>query len=114
MRLYETTFIANQELTKKQIDMLADSFEDILKSHDSKVVKKEYWGVRTFAYPIKKHKRGHYMMFAIEASIDGLREFEDKLTQLEEVLKYLTIKVKVLAQKFLILVNKKKKEVYSR
>ncbi|MBL6785351.1 MAG: 30S ribosomal protein S6 [Rickettsiales bacterium] len=94
MRLYETTFIANQELTKKQIDMLADSFEDILKSHDSKVVKKEYWGVRTFAYPIKKHKRGHYMMFAIEASIDGLREFEDKLTQLEEVLKYLTIKVK--------------------
>ncbi|MBT4922324.1 MAG: 30S ribosomal protein S6 [Rickettsiales bacterium] len=94
MRSYETTFIANQELTKKQIDMLADSFEDILTSHNSKVVRKEYWGVRTFAYPIKKHKRGHYMMFAIEASIEGLRDFEKKLSQLEEVMKYLTIRVK--------------------
>jgi small subunit ribosomal protein S6 len=93
MRLYETTFIANQELTKKQIDMLADSFEEILQSKNSKVVRKEYWGVRTFAYPIKKHKRGHYMMFAIEANIEALKEFEYKLSQLEEVLKYLTIKV---------------------
>ena len=57
MRLYETTFIANQELTKKQIDMLADSFEDLLKSKNSKIVRKEYWGVRTFAYPIKKKWR---------------------------------------------------------
>jgi len=94
MRLYETTFIANQELTKKQIDMLADSFEDLLNSKNSKIIRKEYWGVRTFAYPIKKHKRGHYMMFAIEASIEALNEFEDKLSQLEEILKHLTIKVK--------------------
>jgi small subunit ribosomal protein S6 len=94
MRLYETTFIANQELTKKQIDMLADSLEDILKSHNGKVVRKEYWGVRTFAYPIKKHKRGHYMMFAIEASIEALNELGESLSHLEEVLKYLTIRVK--------------------
>lgn len=93
MRRYETTFIANQELTKKQIDMLADNFEEILTSHNSKVVKKEYWGIRTFAYPIKKHKRGHYMMFAIEATNEGLTALEKKLSQLEEVMKHLTIRV---------------------
>ena len=109
MRLYETTFIANQELTKKQMDMLADSFEDLLKSKNSKIVRKEYWGVRTFAYPIKKHKRGHYMMFAIEASIEALKEFEDKLSKLEEIFKYLTIKLKHLVQTFHIL-GKQEKE----
>lgn len=93
MNLYETTFIANQELTKKQIDLLVDSLEDILKSHESNVITKEYWGIRNFAYPIKKHKRGHYFMIGAKASKDAIEKIEKKLKSLEEIMKFLILKV---------------------
>jgi small subunit ribosomal protein S6 len=96
MALYETTFIANQELTKKQLELLTDNFAEIVKANDGKVVKKEYWGLRNFAYPIKKQKRGYYIMLGLELGESGLAALEKKFKHQEEILKHLFIKVKEL------------------
>lgn len=93
MTLYETSFIANQELTKKQLDLLTDNFVEVVKANEGTVVKKEYWGLRNFAYPIKKQKRGYYIMLGLEIGDKALKALEKKFKHQEEVLKYLFIKV---------------------
>lgn len=94
MALYESTFIANQELTNKQVDGLVQNFVDFLKHSKGKLVKKEYWGVRNFAYAINKQKKGHYTMLCIDCPTDSINSFDEKVRNQEEVLKQYSIKVK--------------------
>ena len=98
MAFYETTFIANQELTAKQVDDLADNFVEFLKHADGKLVKKEYWGIRNFAYPIKKQKKGHYIQLSVDCSEDTIGKFEKKIATQEEVLKNAIFKVKEISK----------------
>ena len=99
MALYESTFIANQELTTKQVDDLAQNFTDFLKHSNGKLVRKEYWGIKNFAYPIKKQKKGHYIMLCIDCPAENILAYDKKIKSREEVLKYFNIKVEKFADK---------------
>lgn len=93
MSYYECTFIARQDLLKSQAEALADSYESLLKEHKGKVSKKEYWGLRNLAYPVKKNKRGHYMFFNVEAPSSAIQEMERQMRFNEDVIRYLSVKV---------------------
>jgi small subunit ribosomal protein S6 len=99
MALYESTFISNQELTSKQVDDLVQDFVDFLKHAGGKLVKKEYWGIRNFAYEIKKQKKGHYVMLCIEAPAAAMESFSKKIKTQEEVLKFFHLKVSAFSEK---------------
>ena len=45
----------------------------IITDREGKVVSKEYWGLRTLAYKIKKNVRGHYVLLNIDASFEEIR-----------------------------------------
>jgi small subunit ribosomal protein S6 len=93
MSYYECTFIARQDLLKSQAEALAESYEKVLAEHKGKVVKKEYWGLRNLAYPIKKNKRGHYTFFNVEAPSEAIQEMERQMRFNEDVIRYLSVKV---------------------
>ncbi len=93
MSYYECIFIARQDLLQSQADALAESYEKVLAEHKGKVVKKEYWGLRNLAYPIKKNKRGHYIFFNVEAPAEAIQEMERQMRFNEDVIRYLSIKV---------------------
>ena len=57
MAFYESVIIARPELTETQIDKLINDLSEIIKDNNGKVVKKEQWGLRGFAYKIKKIKK---------------------------------------------------------
>ena len=54
MALYESVFIARQDVSATQVDSLTDSFEKIISDNGGSVARREYWGLRTLAYRIKK------------------------------------------------------------
>lgn len=58
MPLYETVFIARQDLTPAQVESLTSEIETTLKAQGGKVTKTEQWGLRTLAYRIQKNKKG--------------------------------------------------------
>ena len=90
---YELTFIARQDLSSSDVDNITESFSTILTDLGGQVVKNEYWGIRTLAYPIHNSKKGHYVMLGIEASADALKELEREMTLNEDIMRFLTIKV---------------------
>ena len=92
MAIYETVFIARQELSAQQVEALTKQFSDILTKDGGKILKTEQWGLRTLAYRINKAKKGHYALIEFEASGPALHEMERNMRLNEEVVRYLTIK----------------------
>ncbi len=93
MAFYECTFIARQDISAQDVHKLADKFTDIFKDLGGKLIKKEYWGLRSLAYVVKKNKKGHYIMLGVEAPSDAVKEFERNCKINEDVIKFLSIKV---------------------
>ena len=98
MSFYESVFIARQDISASQVDALADQFATIIKDGGGNVTKKEYWGLKTLAYRIKKNRKGHYTLFNIDAPPSAVLEMERNMLLQEDVLRYLTIKVEELEE----------------
>lgn len=98
MPYYESVFIARQDISSTQVDQLADQFAEIVATGGGEVKKREYWGLRSLAYRIKKNRKGHYMLFNLEAPSAAVTEMERIMRLNEDILRYLTIKVEALEE----------------
>ena len=94
MRLYESVFIARQDITSAQVEAMADDFAEIITSAGGSIKKREYWGLRGLAYRIKKNRKGHYVMFNMETGPEALREYERIMGLNEDILRFLTLSIK--------------------
>ena len=93
MRLYESVFIARQDITSAQVEAMADEFAEIITSAGGSIKKREYWGLRSLAYRIKKNRKGHYVMLNLETGPDALREYERIMGLNEDVLRFLNLNI---------------------
>ena len=93
MAFYESVVIARPELTETQIDKLINDLSEIIKENNGKVIKKEQWGLRSFAYKIKKNKKGHYFMLNLESAPSTIFEYERQMRINEDIIRFLTIKI---------------------
>ena len=93
MAYYENVFIARQDISATQVEGLTETFTKVISDNDGKVVNTENWGLRTLAYRIKKNRKGHYVMFHIDAPAAAIHEMERQMRINEDVLRYLTIKI---------------------
>ncbi|MBX6323307.1 MAG: 30S ribosomal protein S6, partial [Rhodospirillaceae bacterium] len=93
MSFYENVFIARQDLSGAQAEALADHFAEILSQNGGTVTKREYWGLRTLAYRIKKNRKGHYVLLNLDAPAAAVQEMERNMRLHEDVLRHLTVRV---------------------
>ncbi len=98
MPLYEHVFIARQDISSAQVDSLTSTFFALVKEQGGKVEKTEYWGLRTLAYRIKKNRKGHYVLFNLDAPPNALQELERNERLNEDILHYMTIRVEELEE----------------
>lgn len=93
MSLYENIFIARQDISTAQVEALTETFANLVAENGGKVEKREYWGLRNLAYRIKKNRKGHYVLFNLEAPPAAVSELERNMRINEDVLRYLTVRV---------------------
>ena len=93
MPLYESVFIARQDIATTQVDTLGEQFTKIIEGLEGKVTKREYWGLRNLAFRIKKNRKGHYVLLNVDATAAAVNEMERNMRINEDVLRYLTVKV---------------------
>jgi small subunit ribosomal protein S6 len=93
MALYESVFIARQDVTSTQVEGLTETFSNILKENGGSVVKTEQWGLKTLAYKIKKNRKGHYVYFGLDAPAAAVAEMERNMSLNEDVLRFMTLRV---------------------
>ena len=93
MPLYECVLIARNDVTQQQVETVADTIATDLETDGGSVKKREYWGLRSLAYRVKKNRKGHYMLLGLEAKPTFVTEMERLLRLNEDVLRFMTIRV---------------------
>ncbi|MDY0884033.1 30S ribosomal protein S6 [Dongia soli] len=93
MPFYENIFIARQDVSAAQVEALTDQFVGILEAQGGKATKREYWGLKSLSYRIKKNRKGHYVLLNIDAPAAAVIEMERNMRIHEDLLRHLTVKV---------------------
>jgi len=93
MPYYESVFIARQDVSSTQVEQLTDQFAEVVAGLGGEVKKREYWGLRNLAYKVNKNRKGHYVLFNLDAPSDTVTEMERLMRLNEDVLRYMTIRV---------------------
>ena len=105
MPLYESVIICRQDITKNQLDIIISEFKKIIEDDKGKILAEEYWGLKTLAYEINKNKKAHYSMLIVETLPDKIEEYERKLRLHEDIIRFMTIKIKTFDGKQSIMVD---------
>jgi len=98
MPLYETVFIARQDVSAKQVEDLAAGFSKIVNDNGGETKRTESWGLRTLAYRINKNRKGHYTLFHFEAPAKAIAEMERNMKINEDVLRFMTVSIETLPE----------------
>tara|TARA_B100000989_G_C19226448_1_gene338045 strand:+ start:67 stop:414 length:348 start_codon:yes stop_codon:yes gene_type:complete len=96
MNFYEHTLITRQDTSPSQIKQIRDKYTKIIEDNDGNIIKFESWGLMHLSYLIKKNKKGNYLHFKIEGSGKTIRELEKSEKIDKNLLRYLTVKVRML------------------
>ncbi len=113
MPFYENVFIARQDLTPAKVTELADKYTSVIEADGGKVTKREDWGLRNLAYKINKNRKGYYVLMNIDAPAKAILEMERLMRLDENLLRYLTVKVKALEDGPSVMMEARSKKVKS-
>jgi len=92
MSYYETVFICRQDISSTQVDTITDAMAELITNDGGKISRREYWGLKSMAYRIKKNKKGHYILLNFEAPSTTVREMERLMGINEDVLRVMTLR----------------------
>ena len=98
MPYYENIFIARQDVTSAQVEGLTEHFAGIVAAQGGNVTKKEFWGLKSLSFRIKKNRKGHYVLLNIDAPAAAVIEMERNMRIHEDVLRHLTVRVEALEE----------------
>ena len=110
MPLYETVLIARNDVTQAQVETVADTIATDLETDGGAVKKREYWGLRSLAYRVKKNRKGHYMLLGLDAKPAFITEMERLLRLNEDVLRFMTIRVEEITEEPSAILSRKSEE----
>ena len=96
MAFYEHVVIARQDISPQQAEALNETLKSLIEEQGGHIAKIEYWGLRNLTYRIKKNRKGHYSLLALDAPAAAVQELERQLSINEDVLRFLTIRVEEL------------------
>lgn len=89
MGKYEIMYILSANLDDAARKAEIEKLHGILTANSATIRNVNEWGVREFAYPIKKLTKGYYVILKVTAEPEGLREF-DRLAKLDnQVIRFL-------------------------
>jgi len=75
------------------VDTLADTFTTIVTEKGGTVKKRESWGLRNLSFRIRKNRKGHYVLFNLDAPPAAIVEMERTMRLNEDVIRFLTVRV---------------------
>jgi small subunit ribosomal protein S6 len=91
---YEMMYILRPDLSEEQVQAAIDKYKNFIAEQGAEDIQIQNRGKRRLAYPIKKHLDGIYIQMNYQADGKQVAPLERAMRLSEEVIRYLTIKLK--------------------
>ncbi len=90
---YETVVVLRPDMSEPNATEFVNIFINRLIEAGSSLSRREYWGSRPLAYPIKKFKRGHFFLYNHTSIPAPIAEMERQFRYADQVLRFMTVRV---------------------
>ena len=107
MALFEHVIILKQSLSSNELSNELKNHTDMVSELSGNVVYQESWGMRNLAYPIKNNRKAFYEFMNIEMPQENIDLMNSKLNLNENVIRYLSIKVKSFSETPTLMIKEK-------
>ena len=107
MALFEHVIILKQSLSSNELSNELKNHTDMVSELSGNVLYQESWGMRNLAYPIKNNKKAFYEFMNIEMPQENIDLMNSKLNLNENVIRYLSIKVKSFSETPTLMIKEK-------
>ncbi|PSO61870.1 MAG: 30S ribosomal protein S6 [Cyanobacteria bacterium QH_8_48_120] len=94
MQSYETMYILRPDLSEEQVEEAIARYQSMLSERGAHNIEIQNRGKRRLAYEINKHQEGIYIQMNYEADGSHVAPLERAMRLSEEVIRYLTMKIK--------------------
>jgi len=92
MRNYEMMMIIDAEIPEESKNKIIEKIENIIKGKEGKINEKIDWGIRKFAYPIRKKNEGHYFILRFSAPQDVPGEIKKEVRLINEIYRIMILR----------------------
>lgn len=94
MKNYEITFIVDPVLSGDEIKSTAQTYVDMIRNHEGKIVHVSEMGLKQLAYPIKKRSSGIYYCVEFEIPTgEFISKIELALRRDERIMRFLSVRL---------------------
>lgn len=107
---YELVFIVRQEASTSHVESVTNEIVELIKNLGGEIAKTEFCGLRTLAYPIKKSRKGYYVLLNVSLP-SKINEVERLFRLHEDVIRYMIIRVDELDNKPSALMRRERERV---
>ncbi len=90
-RSYETIFVLDTSLDREIIEAEVNKVTDLISSNGGNVIGVDRWGVKRFAFEIKKRQQGYYVMVRFDSEPDVLQKLEGFYRFNEPTVRFMTV-----------------------
>ena len=91
-RTYEVMYIIDPETPTERMEKLNEAVASLIEKEGGTVIRKEEYGLKTFAYQIQKKNEGYYVLYEINGSGQEIAELERRMRVNDMILRYITVR----------------------
>ena len=93
MKKFEAVLLISPEISTKSRSDINEDFKKIIDNSNGKVINEEDWGLRDLSYKITNFSKAFYNFYQIEVDGNKIENINKVLSQNENYLRHLFIKV---------------------
>ena len=93
VREYEVVIILSPEATEEEVTGVLDRVSGWITDRGGEVKSRDIWGLKRFAYPIKKFMEGNYSLTTFSLDAERAQELDRYLKTSEDILRALVVKL---------------------
>jgi small subunit ribosomal protein S6 len=90
MKQYEMVVLLHPDL-EMDVDAPIAKIEKLITNGGGSITKRDNWGKKRLAYPVKKQSFGVYVYFELDLDPQSVRSLESSLLITEEVIRFLLV-----------------------
>jgi small subunit ribosomal protein S6 len=94
MNSYEMMYIVRPDMGEESVRQVVDKYRDFINQYNCQDIQVKILGKKRLAYPIQKYQDGIYVQMNYEGDGSQVAPLERDMRLGDEVIRYLTIKLK--------------------